>query len=321
MSEVYLSIIIVNWNTGGLLRRSVESILRHPPGCTYEIVVVDNASEDDSIDLVRDLPVSLLLNRHNVGFSRANNQAIRRTTAPYLLLLNPDTEVYAGSLDRLLAAMKADSRAAVAGARLHQSDGRLQVSVRHNPPNPLVTLADGLLLCYLVPQPWRGEWLLDRHWDHARLRAVPRVSGCAMLVRRAAVHQAGLLDESYHLYGEDDEWCLRFRRHGWKVLFVPDSVVLHHRHQSGLVRWGRDGLAHQIVSSRLRQQFKSLPRSTYVANLVATLAVNGPALAWRKLRGGSDAADTPLVSARWRLYWHELLGRLTRRRWPSAMVE
>ena len=321
MRPTHLSILIINWNSGAFLRGCVESILRHPPGCQYEIVIVDNASDDDSLAQVQGLPVTTLLNRDNLGFSRACNQAIRNTQAPFFLLLNPDTEVTEKSIDRLLSALDEDPSAAIAGARLEHSDGTLQVSVRHNPTIPAITLIDGFLLGYLIPQPYRGEWLLGRHWAHARKRPVPSVSGAAMLVRRAAADEAGLLDERFYMYAEDDEWCLRLRRLGWKVLFVPRAVVRHYRHQSSLIRWDRNTLARQMVSSRLRFHFQALPRPTYVAHLVATLAAYGPTLLWRKLRRVSGSTDTPYVAASWMLCWRELRGWFTKGRWPSAMAE
>jgi hypothetical protein len=320
MSAPRVSVLIVNWNAGELLRRCVESVLEHPPSCPLEIVVVDNASRDDSLLGLRGLPVTILSNEENTGFSRACNQAIRQTRAPFFLLLNPDAEVTGESIGRLLHALEEAPRAAVAGARLEYPDGTHQVSVQHNPPRPAVILADGLLLYRLIPQPYRGEWLLGRHWNHRRQRRVPTVSGAAMLVRRAAAEEAGLLDERFLMYAEDDEWCFRFRHFGWEVLFVPSAVVRHSRRQSSLVRWDEDALARQMVSSRMRFHFEALPRRTYVANLIATLAVTGPVLLWRKLRPGG-ATDTPFVTACWRLYARELLGRLSQGRWLSAVVE
>src|SRR2546423_7431704 len=149
---VELSIIIVNWNGGELLRRSLESVAAHPPRCPYEIVVVDNASTDGSREWLMSLGagVRLILNEENQGFGRGNNQAFAATEAPLLFLLNSDAEVHAGAIDALVETINSDERIGVTGPRLINPDGTLQASVWRNPVTPFETVANTLRLYKLM---------------------------------------------------------------------------------------------------------------------------------------------------------------------------
>jgi GT2 family glycosyltransferase len=240
-----LSIIIVNWNGGDLLRRTVESVTAAPPSVGYEVVVVDNASSDDSLARLRAGAGAAALgerlrvfeNAENLGFGRANNQAFARTQAPLVLLLNPDTEVTAGSIDRLIRTLRSGARVGAAGPKLLNVDGSVQVSVWRNSPAAWEVLLTGLGLHKLMPRRMRGRLLLAEHFDYASRRAVGMLSGAAMLVRREVIEEVGGFDERFHMYGEDNEWCLRIRRAGWQLVFEPEAVVMHHGGASSLKRW------------------------------------------------------------------------------------
>lgn len=296
MSE--LAIVIVNWNGGGLLRAAVESVARHPPRLPFEIVVVDNASTDDSLAWLRSgearaalagAPLTLIENTENRGFSRANNQGFAATRAPLLLLLNSDAEVRAGAIDRLVETLRADERTGAVGARLVNPDGSLQASVYRNPPVAWHTLVEGFRLSRLIPAGWRGELLLGGHWDHARRRRVPRLSGACLLVRRDLIEEVGGLDESFHMYGEDVEWCLRIARAGWHLVHEPDAVVMHHGSGSSRQRWGSLETYRRIIDGQLRFQEQCLSRPRRLSNLVAESAVASVSLAWQRLRGREAA--------------------------------
>jgi hypothetical protein len=282
-----LAIVIVNWNGGGLLRAAVESIARHPPGLAFEVVVVDNASTDDSLAWLRaggarsalaGAPLRLVENADNRGFSKANNQGFAATGAPLLMLLNSDAEVRAGAIDRLVATLSAGERTGAVGARLVNPDGSLQPSVYRNPPAAWHTLVEGFRLSRLIPARWRGELLLGGHWDHARRRRVTRLSGACMLVRRAVIEDVGGLDESYHMYGEDVEWCLRIARAGWHLVHEPEAVVMHHGSGSSRQRWGTLETYRRIIDGQLRFQERCLSRPRLVSNILAASAVAGASL-------------------------------------------
>jgi GT2 family glycosyltransferase len=162
---VELSIIMVNWNGGELLRRAVASVLTAPPSVDFEIVVVDNASSDNSIEQLRSADgvqglidrnrLRIVENTDNRGFGQANNQAFSFTEAPLLLLLNPDTEVTPGSIDRLIATVRSAPRIGAAGPRMLNADGSLQLSVWRNPPSAWEILLSQLKLYLLLPRRFR----------------------------------------------------------------------------------------------------------------------------------------------------------------------
>jgi GT2 family glycosyltransferase len=205
-----LSFIIVNWNGGELLKRCLDSIVRHPPSIPFDIWVVDNASTDGSREWLLTLqnglgpariPVHVINNDLNTGFSKANNQAIAESAAPMLFLLNPDTEVTSGEVDKLIACLSADERIGACGPRLLNTDGSLQHSVWRNPPTALEIILSGSGLWRLIPRPLRGRLLLGGHWDHATRRSVPLLFGAAILARRKMIEEVGALDERFHMYG------------------------------------------------------------------------------------------------------------------------
>jgi GT2 family glycosyltransferase len=310
--ESRVAIIIVNWNGGELLRRTVESVIVNPPSIEYEVVVVDNASTDDSVAMLRTSKLArelsdrgrlrIIENSENRGFGPANNQAFRLTDAPLLLLLNPDTELTAGSVDRLLATVQSNSRIAAAGPRLLNVDGSLQISVWRNPPAAWEILLSQLKLYLLLPRRFRGELLLGGHWDHNRERHVPMLSGAAILVRRTVIEEVGGFDERFHMYGEDNEWCLRILRAGWQLVFQPEAVILHHGAQSSLQRWTNlEKLRVQLEASYLFQQH-SLPRRRLIANQLASYVTASGQHLWRRLRG----VQAPDVKLAREIHWEHL---------------
>jgi GT2 family glycosyltransferase len=292
---IELSIIIVNWNGGELLRRSVESVVAHPPSVEYEVFIVDNASTDDSLALLRAGAVAAALdargrlrfieNDANRGFGSANNQAFALTCAPLLLLLNPDTEVTRGSIDRLIETARSGARVGAVGPKLLNADGSTQVSVWRNPQSAWELLLTGFRLHKLLPRRVRGELLLAEHWDYSRRREVEMLSGAAMLVKREVITEVGGFDERFHMYGEDNEWCLRIRRAGWKLLFEPESVVRHVGAASSLKRW--DSLEKQRVQSEamLRFQRFCLSRRRRITNLATSCMLLALQRTVRRLRG------------------------------------
>jgi len=221
-----MSIVIVNWNTEALLRQCLASILAHPPEGDYEVVVVDNASTDGSVAMVRDeFPsVTLLANEKNVGFAAGNNLAMEASTADMVLLLNSDTVVRPGALETLRQFMERHPEAGAAGARLLNPDGSLQPSCF-----PLPTLlSEGMHLFHLDHRRRR----VMHEWDVSQPRRVDVLLGACMLLRREAVAQVGLLDEGYFMYSEEVDYCRRLQEAGWALYWVPEAEVVHYGGQS-----------------------------------------------------------------------------------------
>ncbi len=310
--RVELSIIIINWNGGELLRRTVESIVGSPPSISYEVIVVDNASIDNSLatllnsDLTGELNDSgrlrIIENGDNRGFGRANNQAFILSNAPLLFLLNPDTEVTEGSIDRLISTVKSSSRIAAAGPRLLNADGSLQISAWRNPPSAWEILLSQLKIYLLLPRRFRGELLLGGHWDHKRERPVPMLSGAAIVVRREVIEAVGGFDERFHMYGEDNEWCLRIVRAGWQLIFQPHAVILHHGAKSSLQRWTNvEKLRVQLEASYFFQKY-SLPRRSLITNQLASYVTASGQYLWRWMRG----IHAPEVKLAREIHWEHL---------------
>lgn len=224
-----LSICILNWNTAPDLRRCLASVAGAGGNAPVrEIIVVDNASTDGSADMVRaEFPgVRLIENSVNVGFAAGHNRGIRASSGRYVLLLNADTVVHEGALAALVASADAHPRAAAVGPRLLNADGSLQHSCRRFP-----RLVYGLFrkapLGRLLPENRFDREYLMRDLDHSKECFVDWVSGAAVLLRREAIDQVGVLDEGYYMYCEDVDWCYRAHQCGWRVLYAPQAVVTH----------------------------------------------------------------------------------------------
>jgi GT2 family glycosyltransferase len=296
-----LSFIIVNWNGGDFLKRCFESIAKYPPRTDCEVVVVDNASTDGSrawasspeaTKLLDGVPFRLIENTANVGFGRANNQAFKETQSPLLFLLNADAELTAGACDKLIETIESDERIGACGPRLLNSDGSLQISVWRNPPTAWATLLSGLRLAALLPKRIRGELLLAEYWDHNRRRDVGMLGGAAILARRAVIDQVGGFDERFHMYGEDNEWCLRITRAGWRLVFEPEAAVIHHGAHGAKQRWTDIEKLRVQTEASLRFLDLVLPRRRVITNLMASCGLLALQRILRRLtRRSADDVD------------------------------
>jgi GT2 family glycosyltransferase len=193
-----------------------------------EVFVVDNGSTDGSGAAVRDRfpEVGLIENPMNLGFARANNQAMSRATAKYLLLLNPDTQVKEEAIKRLISFMEAHSEVGIAGGQLLNSDGSKQNSIA-NFPSLATELLNKNLLRWLFPNRFPGK---ERNYSEPI--EVDSVIGAGMMVRRETTEQVGLLDEEYFLFLEETDWCYRIKKGGWKIYYVPQAEIYHFQGRS-----------------------------------------------------------------------------------------
>lgn len=227
-----VSVVVVSYNTAALLRQCLRSILADP-GPSREVLVVDNASTDGSPQMVADeFPdVRLITNAGNVGFSRANNQALERSSGRYACLLNSDAELRPGCLAAMVAYLDAHPRVGVLGPRLVYADGTPQPSRRRFP-----TLATAFVESTILQRWWPGADVLRRYYlsdvPDDRPQEVDWVTGACLMVRREAMAQVGLLDERFFMYSEELDWCRRIKAAGWRVAYTPDAVVVHHESRS-----------------------------------------------------------------------------------------
>jgi len=224
-----VSIIVVNWNTCEFLRQCIDSVYAHTRYALFEIIVVDNASEDGSVDMLRrEFPAVIRIeNQQNRGFAAGNNEGILAARGKYVLLLNPDTRVFDLAIDRAFRFAEEHPRAAVVGCRVHDlRDNKVQFTCHEFPS--LTNLA--VRICGLADLAPRSRFFgraMMTWWDYDDVREVEAVAGCFMFVRREAIRGVGMLDEDYFMYGEDIDWCFRFGQAGWKVLFCPDVEIEH----------------------------------------------------------------------------------------------
>jgi GT2 family glycosyltransferase len=226
--EIVLTIQIVNWNAREYLRQSLRSIFEHAPTCPFEVLVLDNASQDGSVQMIeKEFPaVRLLVSECNLGFAKGHNQLARHARGRYLLILNPDTVVTLGALTRLVRFADSHPEAGIVGPKLLNPDGSLQYSCRRF-PNPVAAIFRNTPLGRLFPQNRYTRDYLMLDWDHNSVREVDWVSGAAMLVRREGFMQLGGFDEQFFIYVEDVDLCYRAWQAGWKVLYYPEAVIIH----------------------------------------------------------------------------------------------
>jgi N-acetylglucosaminyl-diphospho-decaprenol L-rhamnosyltransferase len=222
-----LAVVIVNYNTGAYLERCLRSLDAHRGDLQLDVLVIDNASHDGShrAAIAAHPWARLVENPENVYLSPAWNQGIRETDAPYVLLLNPDTEWWRGTLADYVAIARAHPRAGMVGPMVRNTDGSVYPSGR---PLPSVTDAIGHAFLGLVAP--RNRFSKRYHmdgWDRSSEREVDWVSGCCMLLPRSALDEVGLLDESFLLYAEELDMATRLRDAGRSVLFTPDVEILH----------------------------------------------------------------------------------------------
>jgi N-acetylglucosaminyl-diphospho-decaprenol L-rhamnosyltransferase len=235
-----LGIVILNWNTSDLLRRCLETVYASEGDFTYQVVVVDNASTDDSAAMVtREFPqATLIISDKNGGYSYGNNLGFRAlgygdkgrisADAPrYALLLNPDTELPPDALVNMVRFMDSRPDVGIAGPKLVLPDGSLDKACRRSFPTPLISAYHFSGLAKLFPKSRTFGRYNMTYLDPDVETEVDSVVGAYMQLRREAIAQVGLLDETFFMYGEDLDWAFRIKKAGWKVLYHPQVSVKH----------------------------------------------------------------------------------------------
>ncbi len=289
-----LSIIIVNYNVRELLEEALRSVCRASRDLDVEIFVVDNNSADGSVEMVQsEFPqVQLIANVENVGFSRANNQAIRQARGRYLLLLNPDTLVQEDTLRVMIDFLDAHPEVGAAGCKILNPDGTFAPESRRSFPTPAVAFYRLIGLSRLFPRSRRfGRYNLT-YLSPDEETEVDALSGSCMFVRHAALYfsrpayerlclqrlgpvahllpdglqpegGAGLLDEHFFMYGEDLDWCYRIQQAGWKIVYTPRTQIIHYKGEStkkGELRYVRlfYGAMLQFVTKHFQDRYPPL---------------------------------------------------------------
>ncbi len=224
-----VSIVIVNWKTPQLLAHCLHKIEKDEGFKNFAIHVVDNASGDQSVQMLKDdFPyVHLVANSENVGFSKACNQIIPSTDGDYVLLLNPDTDVVDNAISLLSKFLDEHSDCGAVGPKVLNEDGTLQLACRRSFPSPSAAFFRLTYLSRIFPQNELFSKYNMTYADPDASTEVDALSGSCMMVRRKAIDQIGLLDEDIFMFGEDIDWCWRIKEANWKIFYLPDAVIFH----------------------------------------------------------------------------------------------
>ncbi len=325
-----LSVIIVNYNVREFLEQALRSVFRARGHLRMEVFVVDNNSVDGSVEMVRSLfpEVTLIVNQENVGFGRANNQAIRRARGRYLLILNPDTLVQEDTLTTLVRFMDEHPEAGAVGCRILNPDGTFAPESRRAFPTPAVAFYRMTGLSRLFPRSRRfGRYNLT-YLPEDRVAEVDALSGSCMMVRHAALYYdrtawearpdvrppscttgavsdphpggAGLFDEDFFMYGEDLDWCFRIQRAGWKIYYTPATQIIHYKGEStkkGELRYVRHFYGAMILFTRkhFQDRYSRLFAALLQAGIMARATLTVLAGGLRRLR--APLVDLLLVFA------------------------
>jgi N-acetylglucosaminyl-diphospho-decaprenol L-rhamnosyltransferase len=237
-----VSAVIVNYKTPKLLLSCLESLKKEAPEVS-DIIVVDNASHDNSLEILKErFPyVRRIASRINAGFAKGVNWGMTNARNPYVLILNPDIVVRPGSIQTLVNQIDQQKKVGIIAPQLRYPDGGLQYScLRFQTP-----------LFILARRSWFGKTKIGQNimnrtqmadYDHSKPRDVDWVLGGCMLVNRRAVEEVGMLDERFWMYCEDMEWCRRFWHAGWRVRYEPNAVVVHHHRRQSAEQPGVRGL-------------------------------------------------------------------------------
>jgi len=231
-----LSVIIVNWNVRPLLERCLRSILKNTPSFSYEVIVVDNNSEDDSKEFLtrfveKRKNFKVIFNRENLGFAKANNLGLKKAKGEYILFLNPDTEILSGALEKAVKIMDKNKKVGAFTGQLVGIDNKPQTNIR---PFPSFFFIFSLFFSFqkifsFCPY---YKYYLGKKFDYSKSSFCQQIAGAFLMVRRKILDEIGSFDENFHIWFEDVDLCYRIKKHGWKNYYSPEVKVLHYGGES-----------------------------------------------------------------------------------------
>lgn len=229
-----VSVVIVNYNTRSYLDACLSSVYMQTT-CSHEIFVIDNNSTDGSIEMVKTKypSVHLIINDHNAGFAKANNQGFRKARGKYFFMLNPDTVVMDNAIDKLVNFMEHYKEVGICSPKNVGNDGELQFNCDHF-PSIWNIFCEYFNLNNLFPQFQLFRRSRMQYWDYSSRRSVDRVMGCSLLIRADIYKSLNGLDEKYFMYFEETDLCYRTFKNGFQTIFMPEAVIVHHGGQSAL---------------------------------------------------------------------------------------
>lgn len=268
--SVDVTIIIVGWNACHYVEKCLNSVFAETNGISFEVIYVDNGSTDRTVECVKSkYPGTIVIRNHqNLGFIKANNQAIRIARGRYVLLLNSDTIVLDNAVAKAMRFADMNPKAAVVGCKVLNPDKSLQRSCYMEASLLNLLLAATYLYKLFPKNRFFGREGMT-WWNFDELRQVDVVVGCFSLVRTAAIKEVGLMDESFFVYGDDTDWCYRFRKSGWQVIYTPDPQIIHYGGQTTKVAMNQFTL--QLYGAKLQYFYKWHTKQLFAARLLISL--------------------------------------------------
>jgi GT2 family glycosyltransferase len=297
-TKVRLTFILVNWNTKGHILEALRSIVDTVGDYRHEIFVVDNGSTDGSPEAIRKVfpRACLIRNEENLGFARAVNQALAQAGGGYCMLVNSDARLMQGAIKTLATFMEENPDVGIAGGQLMNEDGSRQNSIAPF-PSLATELLNKRLLRILFPRQYPGK---ER--DYPAPLDVDSLVGACIIVRCQAIDEVGMLDEGYFFFMEETDWCLRLKKQGWRISFVPQARILHLQGASASLAKAEARIEYYRSRYRFFTKWHGRARTTFLKiglmlRLVVEVAVNS-LLLWNKR-----------YRTRWRTYcrllsWH-----------------
>ena len=225
-----VSICIVSWNTKDLLYDCIKSIKKKTNGINYEIIVVDNASKDGSLEVVRQKfpECKLIASNKNLGFARGNNIAIKEAFGKYILYLNPDTTLVTSAINGMNNFLENNTTYGAVSCKLTDKSGNIQYTCAAAFPTPFNTLCSLLFLDRIFPKSKLFTSRELNYWNHEDSRNVECLSGACIMVRKEIVDELGGFDENIFMYSEDLDLCYRILKRGWQIFYLASEVIIHH---------------------------------------------------------------------------------------------
>lgn len=229
-----LSIIIVNYNVKEFLQNLLHSLQKAVQNISHEIIVVDNASDDGSIEFIREKfsYVQLISNKTNLGFSKANNEGLKIAKGKYLLLINPDTIVSEDTISKMIQFFNNHDDAGLAGCKILNPDGSLQLACRRSFPGPWTSFCKVTGLSTLFPKSKLFARYNLTYLDENETYEVDAISGSFMMMKKEVYEKVGGFDEQFFMYGEDLDLCYRIQQNGYKVYYYPGTQIIHYKGES-----------------------------------------------------------------------------------------
>jgi GT2 family glycosyltransferase len=227
-----VTIVIVSYNVANFLNDCLYSIKKETR-CSYEVIVVDNYSEDNTVEIVQNQhpDIKLIKNQRNEGFAKANNRGFKIAKGRYILMLNPDTVILDKAIDKLVRFMDTHPKAGACGPKNFYPDLSLQHNCHHF-PSLVMTFFECLQLRRFFPKKRLFGREQMTYWTYDEVRDVDWITGCSLMIRKTALDGVGFLDENYFIYSEECDFCYRLKQKKWKILFFPGASIIHYYGQS-----------------------------------------------------------------------------------------